>query len=352
MLKLLDVFYSGCTRIKFQNRKCSLLFLALVSMVYTISCQASTPFLAHAQNPIVGIYQLVRSGEFNPAPPENWQFRYQFELINYAVAESFAQEKLVMTGETYRFTTSLSRSFSFGANQPVVVELAIPIMTHRDPLLNQFIYEWHDLFGFSQNTRKTNDGDQLEIFYRDNDVLQLQNTATSIADLMFNVAMPIHSSFVSEPWFPKSQLRLGLQLPTGDLQHLSGSESVGVSFGVDMESLIFRSSNKWQDYAALNFIYPGSSNGPLPRTRSFVTYSMYGLEFNWRPSLVFKLQMEGYSSVFESQLKALGADSFRITTGAVLTSGKMKWEFAIVENLFTDTTPDFTFYLSLQRFIQ
>jgi hypothetical protein len=69
----------------------------------------------------------------------------------------------------------------------------------------------------------------------------------------------------------------------------------------------------------------------------------------WR-ALSARLQFDGHSSFYDSELEPIGARSVQVTFGGSLDlGGGGRLDVAAVETLFTDTVPDFGVHLAWRR---
>lgn len=60
-----------------------------------------------------------------------------------------------------------------------------------------------------------------------------------------------------------------------------------------------------------------------------------------------RLQLDGHSAFYDSELRPLGASSVQLTFGgSVELAHAQRLDFAMVQNLFTDTTPDLGIHLA------
>jgi hypothetical protein len=75
------------------------------------------------------------------------------------------------------------------------------------------------------------------------------------------------------------------------------------------------------------------------------------LGIGWRPYswLVLKLQLDGHTALYESDLPELGDFATVLTFGADFALGaRTALEFGLSEDLIADTAPDFVFRFALR----
>jgi len=72
-----------------------------------------------------------------------------------------------------------------------------------------------------------------------------------------------------------------------------------------------------------------------------------GTETALTDGLSLKAQIDAHTPFYDSELAALGASSVQLTVGGTIGLwGRNMLDLGLVENLFTDTTPDLVFHLA------
>ena len=65
--------------------------------------------------------------------------------------------------------------------------------------------------------------------------------------------------------------------------------------------------------------------------------------------VALKLQLDGHSSFYDSGLAGLGSSAVQLTVGGQIDLSRgSSLDLGLVENLFTDTTPDLVFHFALR----
>jgi len=298
-------------------------------------------FVTTDQNPFIHIYSLP-SPALHTAPGHGrWAWRMELDVTNGAIRDDLPSgASVTLDGETYRSTFSLYH----GLSERVTVGLGVPFVAHSGGFLDSFVRGWHDLFGLTNSRREEFEDDVLEYSYRDGATLfHMSERSKGIGDVRLTLDRRL-----GEPEAPRRMsLRAGLKLPTGSSGELHGSGSTDASLQLLAEDEATLSA--WNTTLAwmIGGLWLGEGEVLDGLRRDVVAVGSIGVSRPvWR-KLSLRLQLDGHSSFYDSDLRPLGSSSVQLAFGgsvALTHAGRI--DLAMIENLFTDTTPDLVLHFA------
>jgi hypothetical protein len=92
------------------------------------------------------------------------------------------------------------------------------------------------------------------------------------------------------------------------------------------------------------------TNGDIlpDRQRNLVGFATLGGGWRPWPCVIFKLQVDGHTAFFASDLPQLG-ESLLLTLGGTLDWGNTSLDIGVGEDLIVDSAPDVVFHLALRH---
>jgi len=252
------------------------------------------------------------------------------------------EEEISIDGETHRFSLLLN----FALRDNLQLGFEIPYVKHSGGFLDDFIYEWHDFFGQPQNGREKNESDEIFFEYKNNDgdKFGIDDTQSGIGDIRLNVAY-------SRPLEKDRTLIYSaeVKLPTGDFDKLTGSGATDISIGVTINDPHSLAQSNVTLFGGLAAIYLGDIDSDLSDDQyNFAMALRAGM--GWQPlkKLQLKLQLDGHTPLYDSDLEEMGDPTLQIVIGgSLLFTEDVYLDLAIAEDLIVETAPDVGFILAL-----
>jgi hypothetical protein len=295
------------------------------------------------QNPFIQIYSLP-SPAADPAPVKGgWTWNSRFDLASNSISEDAPNgEQIILDGETYRTTIALS----YGLSERLTAAISIPLIAHSGGFLDGFVRDWHRLFGLSNERRNRFENHQLDFSYTGvgDERLVLQDRDRGLGDIRLSADWRLRHG---EPGGRSLVLRPGLKLPTGTSGALRGSGSTDLSLQLlsdDQQTLApWKMTVSWM----LGGLWLGEGDVLDGLRRDLVAIGSIGVSRPVWQKLTARVQLDGHTAFYDSALQPLGASAVQITFGGSIDlAGAGRLDLAMVENLFTDTTPDFGLHLA------
>jgi len=245
------------------------------------------------------------------------------------------EELLVLDGERADYRLSWYRRLGRCAT----IGFELPGITHTGGYFDNAIERWHGYFGLPNANRNEIDDNQLAVYYSGGSAssLSLEDNTTALGDVHLQYARPASCmGWSSINGF--AHQRMGVKLPTGDIEKLTGSGTTDVYW--DLTTLGLINSGRIGLRTALGFIVLGESDVLTNSKRA----ALYGSSvFGWRYTRTIELlvQADWHTPLYDSTLKELGAISTQITFGGRWRArGGHLVDLALQEDLATDTGPD------------
>ena len=276
---------------------------------------------------------LTEAGDWRSSIVTNISNTYEFDGFD---------EEIAVDGETHRF--SLLLNYAVRNNLQLGVE--VPYVKHSGGFLDDFIYEWHDFFSQPQNGRDKDESDEILFEYKnsDGDEFGIDSTESGIGDVRLNVAY-------SRPLEKDRTLIYSaeVKLPTGDFDKLTGSGGTDVSVGVTINDPHSLGEMNVTLFGGLAAMYLGDIDSDLSGDQyNFAMAARAGFGWQALKKLQLKLQFDGHTPLYDSELEEMGDPSLQLVFGgSLLFTEDVYLDLAITEDIIVETAPDVGFILAL-----
>ena len=299
------------------------------------------PFVTSNLNPFTQIHHLPANRSATPVGDAALQWHVTTEFANHFTSSSAGNESIDLDGETWRTSISLR----YGLKDRWEVGLGVPIVKHHSGSLDNFIENWHQVFGLPNSGREDVAQDQL-LFSRTVDGVRrthITSQESGVGDITLDVSYLVNQSEHSA-WM----LSGGVKLPTGDANKLTGSESTNLFFAsyYSRENFLGKPALSFHGRAGAMWL----GNSDLPETKDWMVFGSSTLA--WKPwqRVSLKTQIDLNSAVYESRLRELGDPSVQLTLGgAIQLTDQTVLELGVVEDIVTDTAPDVVLHFGLHH---
>lgn len=313
------------------------------------TAEISTPFYTVNQNPLIQLHGLppLEKGQITATgTTTSWT---TLIATNNSISENTQQESIIFDGETYRLNIMLRHGLKkrvLGV-KGIEIGIDIPYITHSRGILDRFIINWHDAFGFSNSERDPFQNNQLRYEYSRNGITQLRivDTTNSIGDIRLSAAWQLRCK--NSPEQHCTALRAGLKLPTGKPSRLSGSGSADFSLALTHS----RTHQRYTFHYGGGLLLNGRNDLLHQQQKHAVGFVSVGLNYqtqrySW---MTLKVQLDGHSAFYNSALNNLGSNSLQINMGGTIQfSNKVALDISVLEDIITSTIPDVAFHFALR----
>lgn len=252
----------------------------------------------------------------------------------------FDGEEAVFDGESYYLELVLR----YGLRPGLEVGVDLPLVSHSGGIFDSLITEWHDLIGLS-NEDRSGPRDSLHLSYRRNGVTEydVDEPTAGLGDIRLAAAWQIASDAGRA-----LALRAQAELPTGDADRLRGNGAVDLSLVVDGTDRLSLAAAGISLFARVGVVAPGSGDLLQDLQEDWVLLAGAGLAWEASERWALQAQIDYDGSYFDSSLDELGSSTrFSFGGSYCFDASGPRLSAALIQNLFSDATPDFGLYLAL-----
>ncbi|SEA23513.1 Protein of unknown function [Desulfuromusa kysingii] len=281
--------------------------------------------------------RLVAVGEYKVS--------FDLDLANLATTNNSAAAQIHLDGETLQETLGMR----YGMNENIQIGFDLSWVNHKKGSLDGFIEDWHDFFGLPAGDRDELPDDDLSYRYQRNgeELFNIDHSANGLGDLRLQLSWQLATS---QPM--ASALHLTVKVPTGAADKMTGNEGWGVNLSLAHDYRITlddgASASFW---GGLGGSWLEDGDVLAEQAENWAANAWLGA--GWSPNnwLALKLQMDGQTALYESDLEELGDPALILTIGGTIAlTQKTFLDLAVEEDLAVNSSPDVSFHLGLSHF--
>ncbi|MGH1428244.1 MAG: DUF3187 family protein [Arenicella sp.] len=248
-------------------------------------------------------------------------------------------ETLLLDGETQ----SLDLGVSYGLTERLLVDAQLSYIKHSSGNLDGLIQNWHDLFGLDEGDRPLFERDSFLYAYSQNDQdYALAEPSSGISDLRIGLGYA-----VNQHWVDNMMMRLGLSLPTGDKEKLTGSDKIDIDLGVYMSGRGLQHWRRLGWHANISYLWIGDDESLGIRTKKGTWFNSFGAYWAINSRWTAKSQIDSHGAMFESAISELNRSASELTFGLAYQSTKVGLiEVYFSEDITVNRSADFSFGIS------
>jgi hypothetical protein len=326
------------------NRALKILTLFVILLMPFCSAAAAEIRAFHNMNqfPFKQIFGLLSLDNSPLVEAGKWRVNLTGNISNTYDITMQANEQILNDAEIFR--GSLLINYGLRENWQLSVE--IPYVRYDKGFFDDFIYNWHDFFGISQNGRTKANGDQLHIAYLSGPktLFEMHDTGGGgLGDIRINSAY-------TRPWRNQAIIfSTELKFPTGDFDKLTGSGGYDFSMGLTINDTQSLQRYNITLFGGLAGVFLGDIDGELVTVqKKFAVVGRLGIGWQATRLIQLKMQLDGQSALYKSELRQMGDPSFQLVIGGSLCfSEDVYLDISIAENINSATAVDVAFQLGL-----
>ncbi len=334
------------------NRVCIFLtgILIVLNSVPVFADQAEpddTPFYTRNMNPFIQVYGLPGHESGGIIPPGKFETRVIIDAANSYAVSNTGNEKIILDGETNRVNVVVRYGFS----ERFELGIDLPYIFHQRGVFDDFIEGWHDFFDLPEGDRKSRGQKILEYHYeRNGRTLHRTETASSgPGDLLLSGSTEIFNE-KNGTLSRTVSLRTSLKLPTGSAAKLHGSGGTDFSLRLANKDLMTLADLQTALWGSIGILIPGKGKVLDEIRKDLVFFSSLGISrklFHW---LTLKIQFDGHSPFYASDLDELGRGALQLNLGGTVSLGEHRFiDLNVKEDLFVDASPDIVFHIAIRE---
>ncbi len=312
----------------------SLLFLLITSVH---SAEPIDPLLVRNTSPVAQLFGVPtfvgnREGQ-----------RFTIDHGNIFSGTSKDGVEAVFDGETTVATLAWNHTSTNGWNAGVEV----PWVRHTGGALDGFIEGYHDVFGFPDAGRSRAPEDRLLYGIVVDGVtrLRMDDPQSGLGDLRLQVGKTLYSG-------DRHQLAVrGLvKLPTGEVDRLTGSEGTDVGLWMEYRHADLFGVERLSASVLGGALHLGKSELLPDYQRDVMAFGHLGFGFRFNSRIELLVQADVRSAAYDIESDILGRAALQGTLGGrVRLWGDIWLDLAVAEDLFSKSSPDVIFHVSLER---
>jgi hypothetical protein len=301
------------------------------------------PFSSVNMNPFIQVHgaPMTRSAKLLADRAIAWQVRS--DIANNFTFSNDGAEAIAIDGETHRHTLSMQ----YGIDDRLEIGIDVPWVSHRGGSLDQFIEQWHKLWGLPNSDRDEFLQDQLNFQYIDTlgKTTGITRSASGIGDIRLHLGYRLAAS-ESRFW----SVRAGVKLPNGDEDKLTGSGGTDVYATIHMTQDQLLNSNALTFHGSLGILRPGDGEVLNTIVEDWVSYGSAAIAWQAGEKISLKAQLDFQSAYYDSNLEELGDTAMQLMVGGSLVLGDRYFlDLSLSEDILTDRSPDVVFQIGLRR---
>ena len=302
------------------------------------------PFDSTNQSPLIRIYGLPGTGNAVLLPQGGMEVGLDVALSNNYTDHENARERIILDGETTRFTVAAR----YGLLPRMELGVKIPYIRHNGGFLDGFIESYHGAFGFPNGGRDQAPRDRLLYRYQRDGVekIRVDSSGSGIGDLQLTASFPLY-----EEKGRGMTLNAALKLPTGDSDRLRGSGSTDLALWLH-EGLggAFATAGKWASYGSAGILFMTEGNVLPDQQKRWVGFGSLGVGWSPLDWISFKVQADAHTAFFgDSDLKEIASEAVQLIIGGTISfSERVALDIGVSEDLIVNTSPDVVFYVTLR----
>jgi hypothetical protein len=300
-----------------------------------------TPFQIRNFSPTALVHGLSIAETSRLLPAGATSLNTSFDMANNASVSTRTKEGILLDGESYIATLGLR----YGLSDTLQLGVDLPWVWHSEGFMDSFISDWHDFFGLPNGDRDDLQDDQLNYLYsRDGkEHLGLQDETNSFGDLRLQLAWQIKTTEQSA-----YTLRTQIKAPTGDADKLTGSEAWDLSLALSAQREFPLGKGQGAFWGGLGVSWLGDGEVLEDQVEDYAANAWIGAGWSPLDWLALKLQLDGHTALYDSNLTELGDPALMLTVGGALALGeKTLLDIGVGEDLNVNASPDVTVHLRL-----
>lgn len=313
--------------------------IALTLGLFAFGSRAETlDFVAGTRNlsPVAGLFALEP-----PVPRAGDGIALSLATASHSVGESEGNDVVLFDGET----TVLSLTATRSVGEDWRVALTLPCVWHETGSLDAFIDDWHAWFGFPDGIRDDVPRDDLRFRYL--------RAGTPAVDLTRNTR-GVGDARLAAAWSPAAlssrglSLALGLKLPTGSADRLTGSGAADVSAALHWQR--GAPDRRWAFDASAGVAFLGDADIDLGNQRRVAWLGHFGAAYRVSDGFTLGARAQLHTGPVSDAPDPLSATSVIVVVGGALQLGSdWRLDIAVDEDLNVETAPDVVFRAGLVR---
>ena len=272
------------------------------------------------------------------------QWSSHLDISSHSLIESSGSSTTELDGES----TRLAFGWQYRPSTRWIIRAELPLISHSGGFLDNVIDGFHSLTGLPEGQRNRQTQDRL-LFGFDNEDQRvvIDSRQRDVGDAILSAAYRVNTDQNSKGasgWQQNSWIQLGVKLPTGSLEALSGSEAsdVAISFHHNRQQI---NASKPVAVSFDAYMIRVGDLKLISQQEDLHWQLQVKVAKQWTPTLIPEVQLRYRTAAYKNSLAALGSDSLGIDLGVTVLRQRGYWKAGFSEDLDIDSAPDLSLYL-------
>ena len=333
---------------KFNKFLITISALLLIPTLLHAADMEITPFRTTNQSPLAVIRAIPSDSSFTITPKGRFSSALTFDLASNYTSSSVATERILLDGESYRWTLSTR----YGVTDRVEIGLDIPFILYGGGVFDSFIVGWHDTFLLPQGGRDTAVKNRLHYSYSKDgkQKLLLDRSGYGFGDVTLMTGVKLYED-LSQVDREALALRVTVKLPTGDSDQLLGDGAIAGT------GSLCGGVNRYTDWGTIGLfgsaglMLSGDGKVLQEQQKNLAGFGTLGLGWGPLSWISFKVQLNANTPLYGgSNLAEISKPPVMLVMGGALKfPGDCILDIGVTEDVSVATAPDVSLHLGLSR---
>ena len=347
-------------------------FLSLLlpsSGVSALEHWRNQPLPTSNRNPLVQVHDIPEATGALTAPKDQFLWSSTFDMASISSEDlnslpptnAQSNESLLLDGETYRAAFKLR----YGLSEQSDLSITLPFIAHSGGFADNAISGWHKTFGLPDGNRANRADNTLDYRYQRNgqNLLEINQSTKGLGDIRLDYRFRINSdsnngsnkaaSKKSGSNPIKSLIQVGIKLPTGNQDRLTGSGATTLSTSVQLTQTHIANAKNWSWHASGGALWI-SGGGLLNSIKNdWVFYGSGGINWQATDNIALKMQLESHSAIYKSSTEELGHTTGQLVIGlSAKISQRTSIDLYFTEDAVLHSSPDIGIGFAVHRYLK
>ena len=371
-----------CLKYLLSTRKTAVLvtftvFLSLLlptSNVLALEPWHNQPLPSSNRNPLVQVHDIPEATGVLTAPKDQLQWSSTFDIASISSEDlnslpptnGLNTESLLLDGETYRAAFKLR----YGLSEQSDLSISIPLIAHSGGFGDNAISGWHKTFGLPDGNRANRADNTLDYRYQRNgqNLIDLNQSTKGLGDIRLDYRFRINSdsnngsdkvgskkvgSKNAGNNAIKSLIQMGIKLPTGNQDQLTGSGATTLSTSIQLTQNHIAKAKIWSWHVSAGALWI-SGGGLLNSIKNdWVIYGSGGVSWQATDNIALKMQLESHSAIYKSRTEELGHTTGQLVIGlSAKISPRTIIDLYFTEDVVLHSSPDIGIGFAIHRYMR
>ena len=340
------------------------------SNVLALEPWRNKPLPSSNKNPLVQVHDIPEATGVLTIPKDQFQWSSVFDMASISSEDPNSllptngqnSESLLLDGEIYRAAFKLR----YGLSEQSDLSITLPFIAHSGGFADNAISGWHDIFGLPDGNRASRPDNSLDYRYQRNgqNLIEINQSTKGLGDIRLDYRYRINNDSNDNDNDNdndinntgnsqiKSLIQMGVKLPTGNQDHLTGSGATTLSTSIQLAQTHIANAKDWSWHASAGALWI-SGGGLLNSIKNdWVFYGSGGINWQATDNIALKIQLESHSAIYNSSTEELGNTTGQLVIGlSAKISPSTVVDVYFTEDVVLHSSPDIGIGLAIHRSI-